>query len=131
LNFKFNFCSHITDCANNAEFADIAEIFLAKNSRRYCFPPKANSRKYSDFYFSLILFSRLVYMDMVWDLGSIFCKVSSSIVICLLYSSVWLLVALSFDRYFAVCKPIKAVSHRLKKLSRLEIETHSRNLLES
>ena len=32
-----------------------------------------------------------------------------------IYASVWLLVAMTFDRYFTVCKPIKARSLRNTK----------------
>ena len=51
---------------------------------------------------------------MIWDLGLIACKATSAFTMLNLYASVWLLVAMSFDRYFAVCNPVKARQLRNK-----------------
>lgn len=64
--------------------------------------------------FSLPILARNLLRDMIWDLGLIACKATSAFTMLNLYASVWLLVAMSFDRYFAVCNPVKARQLRNK-----------------
>ncbi|CAG5114365.1 Oidioi.mRNA.OKI2018_I69.chr2.g8423.t1.cds [Oikopleura dioica] len=64
---------------------------------------------------SLLFMARSLSMNGEWDLGELLCKLTSSWTIICIYASVWLLVALSFDRYFAVCNPVRARNLRSQR----------------
>lgn len=64
---------------------------------------------------SLLFLARQLSMNSEWDLGEILCKTTSAWTIVCIYASVWLLVALSFDRYFAVCNPVRARNLRSQR----------------
>ena len=71
--------------------------------------------KYEETIVSLPILARNLLRNLHWDLGEFACKFTSGFTMINLYASVWFLVAMTFDRYFTVCKPIKARSLRNRK----------------
>lgn len=91
---------YIVSCKRKSTAVDALVLNLAIADFLYCL--------------SLPILARNLLRDMIWDLGLIACKATSAFTMLNLYASVWLLVAMSFDRYFAVCNPVKARQLRNK-----------------
>ncbi|XP_039626499.1 G-protein coupled receptor 1-like isoform X1 [Polypterus senegalus] len=68
----------------------------------------------ADFVFTLFLPFSIVYTALVfhWPFGRFWCKLNSTIMVLNLYSSVFLLTAISFDRCLSVLAAVWAHNHR-------------------